>query len=268
MTDIVAGRDDSREYISAAAVSPRASHESGGHSVSASREAAASELMTEKEMQRFKKGGLTTAEERETEVLATVRDLSDRNEEMVRELHRERQRASDLVHSVDRMTKELDVERVERKKFERECSHKGRELAWAHSLIHELRAQINEIEGRDESQQRVQAELLTLLEQQVHDGDKVVKELQEALVKSEIQIDTLKRDFAAERERRASLDESNQTLRAQAAEDQRKTQILSNMRRTRSVRWLNSTKPFCRNGSNRRRCWNANMLMSWSRAAS
>ena len=106
-------------------------------------------------MQRFKKGGLTTAEERETEVLATVRDLSDRNDEMVRELHRERQRASDLVHSVDRMTKELDVERVKCKKFERECSHKGCELAWAHSLIHELRGQINEIEGRDESQQRV-----------------------------------------------------------------------------------------------------------------
>ena len=53
------------------------------------------------------------------------------------------------------MTKELDVERVKCKKFERECSHKGCELAWAHSLIHELRGQINEIEGRDESQQRV-----------------------------------------------------------------------------------------------------------------
>lgn len=145
---------------------------------------------------------------------------------MVRQLTLERQRASDLGHSVDRMTKELDAERVERKKFERESSHKGRELAWAHSLIQELRAQINEIEGRDESQQRVQAELLTLLEQQVHDGDKVVKELQEALVKSEIQIDTLKRDLAAERERRVSLDETNQTLRAQAGEDQRKTKIL------------------------------------------
>jgi chromosome segregation ATPase len=155
-----------------------------------------------------------------------VRDLSDRNEEMVRQLTLERQRASDLGHSVDRMTKELDAERVERKKFERESSHKGRELAWAHSLIQELRSQINEIEGRDESQQRVQAELLTLLEQQVHDGDKVVKELQEALVRSEIQIDTLKRDLAAERERRMSLDETNQTLRAQAGEDQRKTKIL------------------------------------------
>jgi hypothetical protein len=145
---------------------------------------------------------------------------------MVRQLTLERQRASDLGHSVDRMTKELDAERVERKKFERESSHKGRELAWAHSLIQELRSQINEIEGRDESQQRVQAELLTLLEQQVHDGDKVVKELQEALVRSEIQIDTLKRDLAAERERRMSLDETNQTLRAQAGEDQRKTKIL------------------------------------------
>lgn len=192
----------------------------------ASREAAASSLMTEKEMQRFKKGGLTTAEERETEVLATVRDLSDRNEEMVRELQRERQRTADLIHRVDRTTKELDKERVERKKFERESSHKGRELAWAHSLIQELRTQITENQGRDESQQRVQGELLGLLEQQVQDGDKIVKELQESLVKSEVEIDTLKRDLAAERERRTSLEETNQTLRMQSAEDQRKAQIL------------------------------------------
>jgi len=182
--------------------------------------------MTEKEMQRFKKGGLTTAEERETEVLATVRDLSDRNEEMVRELQRERQRTADLIHRVDRTTKELDKERVERKKFERESSHKGRELAWAHSLIQELRTQITENQGRDESQQRVQGELLGLLEQQVQDGDKIVKELQESLVKSEVEIDTLKRDLAAERERRTSLEETNQTLRMQSAEDQRKAQIL------------------------------------------
>lgn len=182
--------------------------------------------MAEKEMQRFKKGGLTTAEERETEVLATVRDLSDRNEEMVRELQRERQRVSDLIHRVDRLTKELDSERVERKKFERDAAHKGRELAWAHSLIQELRQQITENEGRDESQQRVQGELLGLLEQQVQDGDKIVKELQESLVKSEVEIDTLKRDLAAERERRMALDETNQTLRMQAAEDQRKAQML------------------------------------------
>ena len=43
-------------------------------------------LMTEKEMHRLKKGGLTTAEERETEILATMRDLTDRNEELQREL--------------------------------------------------------------------------------------------------------------------------------------------------------------------------------------
>jgi DNA repair exonuclease SbcCD ATPase subunit len=176
---------------------------------------AARELMAEKEMQRFKKGGLTTAEERETEVLATVRDLSDRNEEMVRELQRERQRVSDFIHRVDRLTKDLDSERVQRKKFERDSAHKGRELAWAHSLIQELRQQITENEGRDESQQRVQGELLGLLEQQVQDGDKIVKELQESLVKSEVEIDTLKRDFAAERERRMGLDETNQTLRMQ-----------------------------------------------------
>ena len=191
-----------------------------------SRQAAAASLETEKEMQRIKKGGLTTAEERETEVLATVRDLSDRNEELVRELQRERQRNSDCTHRIDRLTKEIDIERVDRKKFERESGHKGRELAWAHSLIHELRGQISENQGRDESQQRVQAELMSLLEQQVHDGDKIVKELQESLVKSEVEIDTLKRDYAAERERRSVLEETNETLRMHAAEDQRKTQIL------------------------------------------
>eukprot|EP00802_Teleaulax_amphioxeia_P009383 Tamp_09399.p1 GENE.Tamp_09399~~Tamp_09399.p1 ORF type:complete len:675 (-),score=160.12 Tamp_09399:159-2162(-) len=192
----------------------------------ASRQAAASSLETEKEMQRFKKGGLTTAEERETEIMATVRDLTDRNEELVRELQRERQRTSDLTHRVDRQTKELDAERVDRKKFEREAGHKGRELAWAHSLIQELRGQISENQGRDESQQRVQAELLSLLEQQVQDGDRIVKELQESLVKSEVEIDTLRRDLAAERERRMSLDETNQALRMQAAEDERKAKIL------------------------------------------
>jgi len=192
----------------------------------ASRQAAASSLQTEKEMQRLKKGGLTTAEERETEILATVRDLTDRNEELVRELQRERQRTSDLTRRLDRQAKELDTERVDRKKFEREAGHKGRELAWAHSLIQELRGQISENQGRDESQQRVQAELMSLLEQQVQDGDSVVKELQESLVKSEVEIDTLRRDLAAERERRTSLDEANQALRMQAAEDERKAKIL------------------------------------------
>lgn len=195
-------------------------------SSSSSRRAAANELAAEKEMVRIKKGGLTTAEERETEVLHTVRDLSDRNEEMMRELQRERQRTADLMHRVERLTKEIDGERVERKKFERESGHKGRELAWAHSMIQELRTQINEIQGRDESQQRVQAELLSLMEQQVQDGDKIVKELQESLVRSEVEIDTLKRDFTAERERRMLLEETNQALRNQAAEDQRKAQIL------------------------------------------
>jgi len=229
MTDILASqsRGGGDEYLGEyrSALSPGGSDD-GFVRRTASREAAANSLMTEQEMLRVKKGGLTTAEERETEVLATVRDLSDRNEEMVRELQRERQRAADLIHRVDRTAKELEKERADRKKFERESSHKGRELAWAHSLIQELRTQISENEGRDESQQRVQGELLGLLEQQVHDGDKIVKELQDSLVKSEVEIDTLKRDLAGERERRTSLEETNQTLRMQAAEDQRKAMIL------------------------------------------
>jgi hypothetical protein len=41
-----------------------------------------------------------------------------------------------------------------------------------------------------------------------------------------VEIDTLRRDLAAERERRTSLDEANQALRMQAAEDERKAKIL------------------------------------------
>ena len=128
----------------------------------------------------------------------------------VRISQRDRQRVADLVHKVERLNKELDAERVDRKKFERESTNKGRELTWAHSMIQELRQQIEENQGRDESQQRVQGELLTLLEQQVQDGDQIVKELQDALVKSEVEIDTLKHDLAVERERRMSLEEANQ----------------------------------------------------------
>ena len=200
--------------------------EAWGEGTRDSNSADAQSRRAEAEWKRFRRSGLTTAEEREAELLATAGDLKILNEELQVELQRERQRTADLVHKADRMARELDTERMERKKYERESTHKARELSWAHSLIQELRSQIDDTTHRDESQAKVQNELLTLLEQQVHDGDKVVKELQESLVKSELEIDVLRRDATAASEARAAAEESNQKLRMAAAEDQRKTRIL------------------------------------------
>ena len=200
--------------------------EAWGEGTRDSNSADAQSRRAEAEWKRFRRSGLTTAEEREAELLATAGDLKILNEELQVELQRERQRTADLVHKADRMARELDTERMERKKYERESTHKARELSWAHSLIQELRSQIDDTTHRDESQAKVQTELLTLLEQQVHDGDKVVKELQESLVKSELEIDVLRRDATAASEARAAAEESNQKLRMAAAEDQRKTRIL------------------------------------------
>lgn len=181
-----------------------------------------------------------------TEVVRSVNDLLERNAELVTALQRERNRAADSLRKIDSLERELEAERTQRQKLEIDSADGVKELLAARQEVMERRTEVAATEHQAGEQQRLQGQLLELLEREVAEGDAVVRRMRDALLASDAEIAALNEQVVDEDRRRVAAEEELRKFQQAAGETHRRLNSLLKYREEQESKVRKQMQDFLR----------------------